>query len=224
VATNAWASKLTALQRTVLPVYSYVLLTEPLTDAQWESVGWEGRQGIEDKRNYIHYYRRTADSRILWGGSDAVVYPDLGISPRYDANTRVFGDLARTFRWTFPQLAAVRFSHRWGGPIALTAPFVPYFGSLEGGRVHYGVGCCGHGVAPSHLGGRILTDLLLKRDRGYSGLPLVQRRLAPFPPRLIAWPMGELIRKLLRKQDRDMDAGKIPADIASMLLRAVGRL
>jgi glycine/D-amino acid oxidase-like deaminating enzyme len=68
LATNADRPLLVRLRPFVLPVYDYVLVTEPLTAAQLESVGWASRQGVGDSGNQFHYYRLTADSRILWGG------------------------------------------------------------------------------------------------------------------------------------------------------------
>jgi glycine/D-amino acid oxidase-like deaminating enzyme len=225
VATNAWAALLAPFRHKVVPLYTYVILTEPLADAEREAVGWQGRQGVEDKRNYVHYYRITADGRILWGGRDGVIYHDLGIAPRYDKNDAVFGQLEQTFRATFPQLDAVRFSHRWGGPVGITVPFVPYFGSLAGRRVHYGFGYNGHGVAPSHTGGRILCDLVLGRKRGYEELSFVSGKESAFPSLdLLTWAGAELSRRLLQRQDAQMDQRKSSGDMDPMLLRLLRKL
>lgn len=224
LAVNAWTARLPELARKVMPLYTYIVLTEPLDDDQVASVGWDERQGIEDKRNYVHYYRMTADNRILWGGTDGVIYRDLGIRPKYDRNERVFSKLEATFRRTFPQLSEVRFTHRWGGPVAVTVNFIPMFGTLPGGGIHYGCGYNGHGVAPSHTGGRILSDLVLNRDRGYRDLCFVKGRKLTFPPNPVAWIGAELTRKALLKQDRDMDAGKAGGEMDPALLRAFKRL
>ena len=71
-----------AIRRYIVPVYDYVLVTEPLTSAQMASIGWTGRQGLSDNTNQFHYYRVTADNRILWGGYDAVYYFGGKVSPR----------------------------------------------------------------------------------------------------------------------------------------------
>jgi len=225
VGTNAWASRLHAFRRKVVPLYTYVLLTEPLTEDQWDAVGWAGRQGIEDKRNYVHYYRVTGDGRILWGGRDGIIYRDLGIQPSYDRNDAVFDELEATFRHTFPQLGAVGFSHRWGGPVAITVPFVPYYGTLQGGRVHYGFGYNGHGVAPAHTGGRILSDLVLDRQRGYTDLPFVHLEESSFPAgKLVTWAGAELSRRALLRQDERMDAGRTSGRMDPWMLRWMRKL
>lgn len=224
IATNAWAAEFAPFRRKVVPLYTYVLLTEPLSDAQWAEVGWRGREGIEDKRNYVHYYRVTGDGRILWGGGDGLIYRDLRIRPARDRSEEVLAALERTFRETFPQLDEVRFSHHWGGPVGITAPFVPYFGTLEGGRVHYGHGYNGHGVAPSHTGGCILADRVLGRDRGYQALPFVDSKEPKFPPPMLTHMGAALSRWSLRRQDRAMGAGRVTGDMDPALLRLLKKL
>ena len=68
LATSAYPPLLRAIRRYIVPVYDYVLMTEPLSAAQRASIGWERRQGIGDAGNQFHYYRLTADGRILFGG------------------------------------------------------------------------------------------------------------------------------------------------------------
>ena len=170
----------------------------------------------------MHYYRTTADGRILWGGSDGIIYRDQSILPRYDRNDRVFTQLESTFRQTFPQLSEVRFSHRWGGPVAITVPFVPYFGSLDDGRVHYGYGYNGHGVAPTHLGGKILASLVLGND-SYRDFPFVGSEEHTFPGSTLTWIGASLTRRSLLRQDRAMDRGSPSGDMDPWLVRVLTR-
>ncbi len=221
--TNAWASRLPYFARKIVPLYTYVILTEPLGPDQLDRIGWRKRQGIEDKRNYVHYYRLTADDRILWGGTDGVIYRDLGIRPRYDRNEEIFWKLERTFRKTFPQLADVRFTHRWGGPVAMTPTFVPIYGKFPDSPVYYGLGCNGHGVAPARLGGKILADLIVGNDRGLSDLFFVNAKELEFPPNLLAWLGAELTRRALLKQDAAMDAGAPGGEMDPALLKLIKR-
>lgn len=222
--TNAWARHFPQFRRKVIPLYTYIVLTEPLTAEQWATVGWQGRHGIEDKRNYVHYYRPTADGRILWGGSDGIVYRNLNIKPQFDRNEAVFSQLEKTFRLTFPQLEDVSFTHRWGGPVAITIPFVPYFGTLATGNIHYGFGYNGHGVAPSHTGGLILRDLVMGRDSELTDLLFVRSNEKLFPPQPILWLGAALTRKLLLKQDRDMEKGRKGGEMDPFLLRLMNKL
>jgi glycine/D-amino acid oxidase-like deaminating enzyme len=222
--TNAWASRLGWFKRKIVPLYTYILLTEPLDDDQLGQIGWSNRQGIEDKRNYVHYYRLTADNRILWGGTDGMIYRDLGIHPRYDRNEDIFAKLEASFRKTFPQLGDVRFTHRWGGPVAMTPTFVPIYGRFPDSPIYYGLGCNGHGVAPARLGGKILADLVLERDRGLGDLFFVNGPELEFPANPLAWIGAELTRRALLRQDAEMDKGEPGGEMDPFLLKIIKKL
>jgi len=228
LASNAWARNLPWFSHTVVALYTYVLVTEPLTDAQWASVGWQRRQGIEDKRNFVHYYRRTADGRILWVGRDGVIHAQVpgrpAIRPRYDRSDLVAGRLADSFRTTFPQLASVRFTHHWGGPVGITAKFLPQVGSLDGGRVHYGHGYNGHGVAPTHTVGRILADRVRGIEGPLGGLCFVDADEPRFPPEPLLWLSAELTRQAMLRQDRQLDVGRDVGEMDPWILRVMNRL
>jgi glycine/D-amino acid oxidase-like deaminating enzyme len=203
LATNAYSVHFPPIHRYVVPIYSYIVLTEPLSEALWNEIGWEGREGLEDRRTYLHYYRPTKDGRILFGGEDAPYHYNSSIGSQHDRNPEVFQRLREDFRRTFPVAAGVRFTHEWGGPVGLTVRFVPTFGTLEGGRIHYGFGYCGHGVGPTHLGGQILTDLVLGRRSERTDLCFVRTTALPFPPEPLRYAGVTLARRLLLKQDRE---------------------
>lgn len=225
LSTNAWAAHQPWVSRRVVPLYTYIALTEPLTDEQWESVGWGSHCGVEDKRNFVHYYRRTLDGRILWGGSDGIIYYNGRIEPSRDRHKRTFGRLQQTFRKTFPQLSQVRFTHHWGGPVAITANFVPIFHTLVPGRLHYGVGYNGHGVAPSHTGGKILRDKVLGVDSELTSLPFVDKSAARMPPEPVQWLGAEASRRSLRRQDDQQEQGRGRAgEMEPWLIKALRRL
>lgn len=224
LATCAWAAGLPQFKRKITPLYTYISLTEPLTEAQWDSVGWERRQGIEDKRNFVHYYRRTDDGRILWGGSDGVIYPGAAIRPYHDRSRIVLRRMTETFTETFPQLQGVRFTHHWGGPVGITASFLPIFGTLEQGRIHYGLAYNGHGVAPTHTGGKVLRDKILGKSSEYTELCFVDGREPAFPPEPLRWAGAELTRRALLRQDAQFARGEGSGEMDPLLLRVVNRL
>ena len=223
LATNAFAVHTPWFRAKVVPLYTYVGLTQPLTDAQWDEVGWSSHCGIEDKRNFVHYYRRTLDGRILWGGSDGVIHYRGRIKPRYDSNEKIRNRLRRTFEWTFPQLASVPFSHHWGGPVGITGEFVPLFGTLLDGRLHYGLGYNGHGVAPSHTGGKILRDRVLGQETDLTRLCFVDSKEPTFPPEPLRWIGSELTRRSLLRQDARLADGAQEGDMDPLLLRLMKR-
>lgn len=218
LATNAYSVQFPELQRLLIPLYSYIVLTEPLSEGQWASIGWQGRQGLEDKRTYIHYFRPTADGRILMGGEDAPYYYGSAVDAAHDRNTRVFDLLKHDLQTIYPQLKGVRFTHEWGGPIAVTSRFVPTFGTLEGGRVHYGFGYSGHGVAPTHLGGQILRDLVLDQQSELTNLCFVRAKPLPFPGEPLRYLGVNLARRSLLRQDRKGKKKRDPF-VVRMLLR-----
>jgi glycine/D-amino acid oxidase-like deaminating enzyme len=202
LATNAYSVQFPELRHWLVPLYSYIVLTEPLSDSQWASIGWQGRQGLEDKRTFIHYFRPTADGRILMGGEDAPYFYHSSTHPRHDRNPAVFALLKRDVQTIYPQLKGLRFTHEWGGPVAVTSRFVPTFGALDGGRVFYGFGYSGHGVAPTHLGGQILRDLVLGGPTELTQLCFVRAEPIPFPREPLRYLGVNLARRSLLRQDR----------------------
>jgi glycine/D-amino acid oxidase-like deaminating enzyme len=202
LATAAFPPLLGAIRRLVVPVYDYVLVTEPLSPAQRDAIGWRRRQGLADSGNRFHYYRLTADDRILWGGYEAVYHYGNDMGPHRDQSERVHAVLADNFLATFPQLRGIRFSHRWGGAIDTCSRFCVTFGTAHGGAVAYAVGFTGLGVGASRFGARVALDLADGRDTELTRLELVRRRPLPFPPEPLRWLGITLTRRALAREDR----------------------
>jgi glycine/D-amino acid oxidase-like deaminating enzyme len=203
LATNAYSHKL--LRRTArhfVPVYDYVLLTEPLTAEQLARIGWKRRQGVSDAGNQFHYYRLTRDDRILWGGYDAIYRFGSPVGSRRDHRRATYDLLARHFRDTFPQLGDVRFDRWWGGPIATTTRFTVTFGDALDGRVVYALGYTGLGVAATRFAGQVLTARLLDPASPLLGLKLTSTAPVPFPPEPLRYVGVELTRRAMARTDR----------------------
>ena len=118
----------------------------------------------------------------------------------------------------------MRFTHHWGGPVGITAQFLPHVGTLEGGHVHYGHGYNGHGVAPTHTVARVLTERILNRESPLEELCFVDSREPKFPPDPLLWASAELTRRTLLRQDRQMDEGREVGDMDPWLLRVMDKL
>ena len=201
--TAAFPPLVRAIRRYVVPVYDYVLVTEPLSEAQRDAIGWRGRQGLSDLANQFHYYRQTDDHRILWGGYDAVY--DFGgrVGPARDQRPATFALLAEQFAATFPQLEGLGFSHRWGGAIDTCSRFSALWGRALGGRAVYVVGFTGLGVGASRFGARVGLELLDGADTEATRLEMVRRRPLPFPPEPARWAGIRITQRALARADRD---------------------
>ncbi len=199
--TGAFPSPLRRIRPYLIPVYDYALMTEPLTPAQLDSLGWANRQGIGDMANQFHYYRLTADNRILWGGYDAVYYNGGAIRPERDQRPATFDRLAQHFFDTFPQLEGVRFSHGWGGVIDTCARFCAFFGTAFSGRLAYAAGFTGLGVGATRFGAEVMLDLLSGKETELTQLRLVRSRPMPFPPEPVRSGVIQLTRWSIARAD-----------------------
>jgi glycine/D-amino acid oxidase-like deaminating enzyme len=182
LATNAFPPLVKQLSYYVVPVYDYVLVTEPLTPAQRNSIGWHGREGISDASRQFHYTRTTADGRILWGGYDAIYYWNNGFGAHLENDSSSFARLAEHFLQAFPQLEGVRFTHAWGGAIDTCSRFSPFWGTDHHGRTAYAMGYTGLGVGASRFGARVILDILDGCQTERTALEMVRTKPLPFPP------------------------------------------
>jgi len=203
LATNAFPSLLRRVRSFIVPVYDYALMTEPLSEAQMAAVGWENRQGIGDSANHFHYYRLSADNRILWGGYDAVYHFGSRISSRLDQRPETFDKLAGHFFETFPQLEGLAFSHKWGGVIDTCSRFCAFFGTAHGGAVAYAVGYTGLGVGATRFGANVMLDLLSGESTERTELKMVRSKPVPFPPEPLKWFGITATSNALARADRD---------------------
>ena len=200
LATNAFPSPLRRLRLRTVPVYDYVLMTEPLSAEQRAAVGWAQRRGVGDASNLFHYYRLTRDDRILWGGYDAVYHYGSRIAPGLEQGP-THARLAEHFFETFPQLEGLRFSHRWAGVIDTSTRFTAFFGTAYGRRVGYALGYTGLGVAATRFAADVVLDLLDGADTERTRLRMVRETPLPFPPEPARYAGIRLTRSSLERAD-----------------------
>jgi len=201
LATNAFPPLIKSVSRYIVPVYDYVLVTEPMSEDQRASIGWQGREGLSDTNNQFHYYRTTADSRILWGGYDAVYHYNNAVGKHLETNYEVFGRLAEHFFLNFPQLEGLRFTHAFGGAIDTCSRFSPFWGTAYSGRVAYVTGFTGLGVGSSRFGALVMLDLLDGKSTERTALKMVRTKPIPFPPEPLRSVVIDLTRRSLEQAD-----------------------
>jgi glycine/D-amino acid oxidase-like deaminating enzyme len=217
LATNVFPSLLKRARPYVVPVWDYVLVTEPLSPQQRSAIGWQGRQGVGDGGNQFHYYRLTADDRILWGGYDAVYHFGNGMGSEHEHDAAVYARLAEHFFETFPALEGLRFAWRWGGAIDTCTRFCAFWGTALSGRVGYVAGYTGLGVGATRFGAQVLLDLLDGVESEATALEMVRSRPVPFPPE----PLRSLGIQLTRRSIARADAKDGRRDL---WLRSLDRL
>ena len=206
MATNAWSHFFKGLKRKQVPAWTYIVMTEPLKDEHLNEIGWQNRQGIEDARNLVHYYRLTADNRIVMGGRD--VSMTYGEDMDKDLNPEIFAGLKDDVRELFPALKDVRFTHEWGGPVSVPLDMAPAIGYAGDKNVVYSLGAVGHGVSMTQLNGRTVADLILERKTDLTDVFFVNRRTIPWPPEPLRYLAGKAILGYMHWEDRQCDAPK----------------
>lgn len=201
LATNAFPSMLLRNRLMTVPVYDYVLMTEPLSATQLASIGWKHRQGVADSANQFHYYRLSADDRILFGGYDAIYRFGGRVRTDYEDRLASHRRLASHFFTTFPQLEGLRFTHRWAGAIDSSTRFCAFFGTARRGRVAYAAGFTGLGVGASRFAADVMLDQLDGHETERTDLQMVRERPAPFPPEPVASLGIQLVRASMDRAD-----------------------
>ncbi|MET9859855.1 FAD-binding oxidoreductase [Streptomyces smyrnaeus] len=186
LATNVHMDAFPPFRRKVVPVWTYAMVSEPLTDAQLARVGWEGREGLVEAKSLLTCARLTQDNRVLFAGGPAPYYFGRDKRQRNMNRAGVYRAIHREFLRFFPQWQDVRFTYAYGGVADVVRDFAPHFGTLAGGSVLYGYGYCGNGIAATHTGGKVLRDLTLGKETDYARLLFVdgadRRPPASFPP------------------------------------------
>lgn len=207
LATNAYSHLLAPLRRKQIPAWTYVVVTEPLSSGQLASLGWQHRQGVEDARNLVHYYRLTPDDRLLMGGGPVGLA--VGRDMNRDSSPAAWSHLEEHIGDLFPQLRGIGISHRWGGPFSVTTDLTPALGYLGDPRCVYSLGCIGHGVSMAHLNGQTIRDLVLERASDLTETVFVNRRVLPWPPEPLRLGVSVALRGYLAVEDRwhERDSG-----------------
>jgi glycine/D-amino acid oxidase-like deaminating enzyme len=207
VAVNAAASGWRPVRRHVTNFGSYVVLTEPAPELLAE-IGWTGGEAIVDGRMFLHYFRTTEDGRVLMGSGTGPIGFGGRVDARFTTDAATAARAERGLRRLLPGLAGARVERAWGGPIDVSADHLPFFGTVAGTTIHYGLGYSGHGVGPSWLGGQILASLATGRDDEWTQLPLATRRVPALPPEPLKRLGGGLVRAAIIAREEAEEDGR----------------
>ncbi len=212
LAGEAYLTEIPALHRQLVPLWSLIVLTEPVSDAQWAEIGWANRETLASTRMSIDYLSRTEDGRILFGGRGAPYRFGSPIRREYDHHDPTHEKLRGFVRSWFPSLAGIRFTHAWGGPLGMPRDWHPTMAFDPATGIATSRGYVGHGVSTTNIAGRTLTDLITGEQSPLTDLPLVNHRsrnweIEPFRwigVRYAQWALGRL-------DDRTERTGKPPS-------------
>lgn len=184
---EGYTPQLRGHHRTLVPIYSLMIATEPLSASTWESIGLRHRETFTDGRRLIIYGQRTADDRIAFGGRGAPYHYGSTIRADHDRDGRVFAELERVLRQLLPQLGDARVTHRWGGCLGVPRDFHASVGLDRWSGLGWAGGYVGDGVATANLAGRTLADLVLGVDSDLTRLPWVGHRSRRWEPEPLRW-------------------------------------
>ncbi|MBO8202786.1 FAD-dependent oxidoreductase [Streptomyces smyrnaeus] len=185
VAANARQFTFQQFRNKTVPLWSYAMVSEPLTDEQLGRIAWAGREGMVEAKTFLTCARFTADNRLLWAGGPAFYFWGRDMRRRRMNDQRAYRALLQEFGRFFPMWRDLRFTYTYGGVMDITRDYAPHFGALPGGNIFYGYGFNGNGIAATHTGGKVLRDLTLGKDSEFSRLLYVddaQRSARDFPP------------------------------------------
>lgn len=222
-ATEAWTATLPGSERDVVPVYSLMVATEPLGPDFWKAVGLGGRPTFADHRHMIIYGQRTADDRLAFGGRGSPYHYGSAVRPAFDADRSVHALLRQTLVELFPDLAGARFSHAWGGPLAIPRDWHSSVGYDPSTGLAWAGGYVGDGVATSNLAGRTLGDLITGRDSGLTKLPWVNHRSPRWEREPLRWLGVNAGLWTMKLADRSEARKGRPSKSAGVLGRLLGQ-
>ena len=208
LAGESYLTRLARLHRVVLPVYSLIVLTEPLTEPQWAEIGWRNRESVASCNYTVDYLTRTADGRILFGSRGAPYRFGSRISDGQDRHSETHSHIKDTVVEWFPMLKGVKFTHEWGGPVGMPRDWMPMATFDPATKIATARGYTGQGVSTTNLTGRILAELIADRRTELSQLPIAQRRSPLWELEPLRWLAARYMQNAFLRIDAAGKQGK----------------
>jgi glycine/D-amino acid oxidase-like deaminating enzyme len=201
-ATEAYTPELPRSRRMMVPIYSLMIVTEPLDSAIWDEIGWAERETFADGRHLFIYAQRTADGRIAIGGRGAPYHFGSRVRDSYDREPEVFSQLEEVLHSLFPATKEARITHTWGGPVAIPRDWYSSVGFDKASGLAWAGGYVGDGVSTTNLAGRTIRDLVLGHDTELTRLPWVGHRSRRWEPEPLRWLGANLMLRIAASADR----------------------
>lgn len=221
-AVEAWTPTLPGERRTLAPLYSLMVATEPLDASAWSAIGLSRRQTFADHRHLVVYGQRTADGRMAFGGRGAPYHFASAVRGAFDSASRIHAALRRTVVEMFPDLRGVQFTHAWGGPLAAPRDWFSSVGFDWRLGLAWAGGYVGDGVAASNLAGRTLADLVLSSDTDLVHLPWVDHRWRKWEREPLRWLGINAGLWAMKAADRSERRSGKRSVVATRLARLIG--
>ncbi|MBB5018599.1 putative aminophosphonate oxidoreductase [Chitinivorax tropicus] len=193
------------LARSMVLVSSDMIITEPVPDLITK-LGLQHGQSVCDLRTFVHYWRSTADGRLMLGkGGNRIAFGNRYLAA-FDQPSQYQHPLRQRLHHFFPELAHTTVAASWTGASDRSVSGFPFFGHLpDQPNVLYGAGYSGNGVVQSYLGGTLLSARLLGLDNAWTRSPLFGGPIRQYPPEPIRWAGAMLIRQAIRRKERAED-------------------
>lgn len=208
LAGEAYLSRFKELSRTLLPVSSMIVATEPLTGAQWAQVGWQGGQSVSSQSHVTNYLTRTLDGRILYGSRGAPYLLGSGMAEPGRASEKTFAWMRRQVREWFPVLEGVRFTHAWGGYVGMPRDSMPAVHFDPSTKLAMLLGYAGRGVSTTNLAARLVAGLITGRPTGLEGLPIHRQPTRLWEREPLRWAAVRYLQGAFARMDAAQEAGR----------------
>lgn len=221
-ATEGFTPQFREHRRTLVPLYSMVLATEPLPQKLRDQLGLTHRTAFNDMRHLRVYAQVSADGRLVFGGRGAPYHFGSQVSPEFDASPTIHGHIRDTMLEFFPALDGVEITHAWGGPLGVPRDWHPSVGLDRSTGLAWAGPYVGDGVATSNLAARILRNLILERDDELNTLPIVNHVSPRWEPEPLRWMAVNLGLQAAALGDAEELRWGRPSRIASLLEAMTG--
>jgi glycine/D-amino acid oxidase-like deaminating enzyme len=221
-ATEGYTAGLPGLRRSLLPLGSSMIVTEPLPAHVWDEIGWDACETLLDGSHVYSYSQRTADGRIAIGGRGVPYRFGSGVDHDAECPASTAEQLRRTLVGLFPATAEARIDHRWAGVLGLARDWCASVGADRATGVAWAGGYVGNGVSTANLAARTVVDLILDRDSELVTLPWVGHRSRSFEPEPLRFAGARSLYLAYRAADRAEARGGSPSRLATLASRLAG--